>query len=65
MIDLGDALWRKSSRSNAEGTCVEVADNLDGVVAVRDSEARNGPALIFTAGAWSSFVQSVRVTLAS
>jgi hypothetical protein len=28
--------------------CVEVADNLPGVVAVRDSKAPGGPELVFT-----------------
>jgi hypothetical protein len=35
--------------------CVEVAD-LGAHLAVRDSKDRQGPKLIFSAGAWSSFV---------
>ena len=45
MIDLSAAVWRKSSRSNSQGQCVEVADNLVGVVGVRDSKDSAGPAL--------------------
>ena len=37
--DLSRAVWRKSSRGGANGDCVEVAGNLRGAVAVRDSNA--------------------------
>ncbi|MGI5146443.1 DUF397 domain-containing protein [Plantactinospora sp. CA-294935] len=55
------AVWRRSSRSNgANGAYVEVADNLPGVVGVRDSKDPTGPALLFSASAWRSFVGQVR-----
>ncbi|MEO3745890.1 DUF397 domain-containing protein [Plantactinospora sp. B5E13] len=55
------AVWRKSSRSNANaGDCVEVADNLTGVVGVRDSKDPTGPALTFDPTAWRSFVRAVK-----
>lgn len=60
MIDLNGAVWRKSGRSNADGTCVEVADNLTALVAVRDSTDVNGPMLIFAPATWSEFVRSVK-----
>lgn len=51
------AIWRKSSRSNGlGGDCVEVADNLPGVVGVRDSKDPHGPVLTFTPAAWRSFL---------
>jgi hypothetical protein len=40
--------------------CVEVADNLVGVVAVGDSKDPDGPALRFLPGAWADFVRSTR-----
>ncbi|PSK67018.1 hypothetical protein B0E53_01006 [Micromonospora sp. MH33] len=52
--------WRKSVRSANEGNCVEVADNLPGVVLVRDSKDPSGPALAFTPDAWRSLVTSLR-----
>ncbi|RIV38621.1 DUF397 domain-containing protein [Micromonospora radicis] len=56
-MDLTRAAWRKSSRSNQNGgACVEVADNLPGVVAVRDSKDPTGPALTFTPASWHAFV---------
>jgi hypothetical protein len=39
--------WRKSSRSGSTGNCVEVAANLQGVIAVRDSKDPDGPLLTF------------------
>ena len=37
--DLSQAIWRKSSYSSSTGqNCVEVATNLPGIVAVRDSK---------------------------
>ncbi|MFG1658022.1 DUF397 domain-containing protein [Micromonospora chersina] len=53
--------WRTSSRStDSGGNCVEVADNLPGVVLVRDSKDPSGPTLAFTPAAWRSLVTSLR-----
>lgn len=57
-MDLARAMWRKSSRSGANG-CVEVA--LDPAeVAVRDSKHRDGPVLRFDAHEWEAFLAGVR-----
>jgi hypothetical protein len=63
VADLARALWRKSSRSGNTGNCVEVADNLPGAVAVRDSKDPAGPALVFHPVAWTAFVEGVKVGL--
>jgi hypothetical protein len=53
------AQWRKSTYSANGSTCVEVARNLPGIVAVRDSKAPCGPALTFTPGAWRAFITGI------
>ncbi|MFE1930831.1 DUF397 domain-containing protein [Streptomyces sp. NPDC059474] len=59
--DLSTAAWRKSSYSNGDGgECVEVADNLPGLVPVRDSKDPDGPALLFPAGSWGAFIASLK-----
>ncbi|MFE5588330.1 DUF397 domain-containing protein [Kitasatospora sp. NPDC056531] len=60
-VDLTETSWRKSSYSGANGgACVEVADGFAGVMPVRDSKDPGGPALLFPAAAWQSFVTAVR-----
>ena len=61
MIDLTGAQWRKSTRSGGSGgDCVEVADNLPGLVAVRDSKDPTGSILAFSPAAWAAFVAEVK-----
>ncbi|MFE7120550.1 DUF397 domain-containing protein [Streptomyces sp. NPDC057654] len=53
--------WRKSSYSEStSGGCVEVSDGHPAGVPVRDSKDPHGPAIIFEAPAWSSFVAAVK-----
>lgn len=61
MDDLARARWRKSTRSNNGGECVEVADNLPGVVAVRDSKDPTGPVLTFGSATWNEFVNLIHL----
>jgi hypothetical protein len=59
-----DVRWRKSSYSgNGGGNCVEVARDLPGMVAVRDSKDPEGPRLTFAPADWQSFTATVRAGL--
>jgi hypothetical protein len=61
MDGLGRADWRKSTFSSSNGgNCVEVARNLPGVVAVRDSKDPDGPALVFTPADWEAFTAGLK-----
>jgi hypothetical protein len=59
-IDLSRAEWHKSSYSGQSGNCVEVARNLPGLVAVRDSKEPGGAKLMVSPEAWRVFVRGVR-----
>jgi Domain of unknown function (DUF397) len=53
--------WRKSSYSGGNGgACVEVARNLPGAVAVRDSKDPDGPRLAFAPEEWTAFTAGVK-----
>ncbi|MEV0418450.1 DUF397 domain-containing protein [Streptosporangium canum] len=59
--ELPAARWRKSSLSGHDGgDCVEVATLSSGHRAVRDTKDRTGPALVFTADAWSAFTAAIK-----
>ncbi|MFR9727281.1 DUF397 domain-containing protein [Streptomyces sp. MS19] len=61
--DLSTAEWFKSSFSNADNECVEIA-HLDSRTAIRDSKtgADDSPVLVLAAGAFASFINSVSGT---
>ncbi|WP_094103705.1 DUF397 domain-containing protein [Streptomyces phaeoluteigriseus] len=54
------ARWIKSSHSNAEGNCVEVAVLDGGGVAMRNSRDPEGPALIYTPAEVAAFVAGAK-----
>jgi uncharacterized protein DUF397 len=55
--DLAGAQWRKSSYSDGQANCVEVA--AAGLVAVRDSKSPDGTRLTFASDAWQQFIERV------
>jgi hypothetical protein len=59
---LGNASWFKSSYSdNHGGACVELAAlSIESGIAVRDSKAPDGPAILFPQSAWTAFVTGVK-----
>lgn len=58
--ELTEAAWHVSSYSGGQGECVEVADNLPHLVAIRDSKDREGPVLVFSRVAWTAFLDHLR-----
>jgi hypothetical protein len=60
MTDLSRAIWRKASLSSQNGGCVEIAANLDDVVAVRDSKRPEGGAHVTTREAFASLLADVK-----
>jgi hypothetical protein len=52
--------WTKSSLSNANGNCVQVAGLSSELIQVRDSKNVKGPVLRFTPDEWDAFVGGVR-----
>lgn len=53
--------WRKASYSTTNGGgCVEVAANLPGIVAVRDSKDPDGPVLTIKDARWGDFIAEVK-----
>ncbi len=60
--DLSRAAWHKSSYSSQSGNCVEVALNLPGIVAIRDSKLPSGPELIIPAAEWQAFICGLKAS---
>ena len=60
MNDLSQAIWRKASLSALNGGCVEVAANLPGVAAVRDSKRPEAGAHVVDRNAFARFLLDVQ-----
>jgi Domain of unknown function (DUF397) len=61
MTDLSHAQWRKATRSTSgNGGCVEVADNLPGVTAIRDSKRPEDGAHVVDRAAFAVFLADVK-----
>ncbi|HEX6445995.1 MAG TPA: DUF397 domain-containing protein [Streptosporangiales bacterium] len=60
MNDLSQAQWKKASYSNGANACVEVAGNLDGVAAVRDSKRPEDGAIVVDRAAFTRFLDDVK-----
>lgn len=57
---MSEFVWRKASRSGSSGdNCVEVATNVTGVVAVRDSKNPDGPVLEISPAQWRVFLAGI------
>ncbi|MEF3112912.1 DUF397 domain-containing protein [Streptomyces chrestomyceticus] len=51
--------FRKSSYSNEERECVEVAIDATDAVVIRDSKRRDGPTLRVDPAAWATFLATL------
>jgi hypothetical protein len=60
MTDLSQADWRKATASQNNGGCVEVAANLPGIVAVRDSKRPADGAHVVSRAAFADFIADAR-----
>jgi Domain of unknown function (DUF397) len=60
MIDLSRAAWQKASSSANNGGCVEIAANLPGIIAVRDSKRPDGGAHVVGKAAFAAFLADAR-----
>ena len=59
--ELAGAVWRKSSSSNSQGACVELARLGTGEFAVRNSRNPDGPALIYTRAEIEALIEGVKL----
>jgi Domain of unknown function (DUF397) len=59
--DIGVPLaWRKSTRSIANGQCIEAATLAAGRPVVRDSMDKDGPIVKFSESQWRNLIQNIK-----
>jgi len=58
--EIKGAGWRKSSASNSQGACVELAQLGGDEFAVRNSRYPDGPALIYTHAEVAALIEGVK-----
>lgn len=51
---------RKSSYSQANGNCLEVADGMGTTLPVRDSKDTSRSPLAFSSASWTAFIEAVK-----
>lgn len=57
---VGAIRWTKSSHSNPDGNCVEVAELTGGTIVVRNSRHPDGPVLSYARAEIATFVHAVK-----
>lgn len=60
MDHLSQARWKTASYCNGGNGCVEVAGNLDGAAAVRDSTRPDDGAIVFDRATFTRFLDDVK-----
>ena len=60
VADLGPVTWRKSTASNPNGDCVELALLPAGEIAIRNSRGPRGSALIYTRAEIVAFLEGAK-----
>lgn len=58
--ELGNVSWKKSTKSQGNSNCVELAEIGKNVVAIRDSKNKNGPALTFSRTDTADFISYIK-----